>query len=133
MNFNKTTSYSLNILSYMAKNEQNTMSANYLNKKLKIPYSYLRQVLSGLSKSGFIQSTKGRNGGFIISKDINSIYLIDVIKSTEGMESFDKCIMGFDVCPFSNPCAMHNLWTNAKAEIINVLKNTSLGDLIKTK
>ncbi len=58
MNFSKTASYSLNILSFMAINCENQMSAAYLTKKLKIPYPYLRQILSDLSKSGFIHSTR---------------------------------------------------------------------------
>ncbi len=52
MNFTKTTSYSLNVLSYLAKHENVRMSAIYLHKKLDIPYSYLRQVLGWAYKEG---------------------------------------------------------------------------------
>ena len=44
MNFSKTASYSLNILSFMATHEDAMMSAAFLHEKLHIPYPYLRQI-----------------------------------------------------------------------------------------
>ena len=91
MNFSKTTSYSLNVLSYMAKHEDQKMSASLLHDKLQIPYSYLRYILLKLSKNGIIHGTSGRNGGFLFSKEIKEIYLADIIEVTEGLESFKRC------------------------------------------
>jgi Rrf2 family protein len=129
MNFTKTTSYSLNVLSYLAKHENVKMSAIYLHKKLGIPYSYLRQVLSGLSKKGFIDSNRGTRGGFVISRDISNIYLADIIEATEGLDSLNRCIMGFSKCPFNYACSIHPVWVEMRSNILKVLKNTSLADL----
>jgi Rrf2 family protein len=133
MNFAKTTSYSLNVLSYLAKHENIIMSASYLHEKLGIPYSYLRQVLGKLSKKGFIDSNRGSTGGFVISRDISTIYLSDIIEATEGMDSFNRCIMGFSKCPFNYGCSIHPVWVEMRMNIINVLKKTSLADLIKIR
>ena len=129
MNFSKTTSYSLNILSYMATNEENHMSATLLHEKLKIPYSYLRQILTNLSKSGFIKSTRGRSGGFTFSKEKETIFLADIIEATDGLESLNRCILGFRECPFNNECQMHSVWESTRSNIIKVLKETSLADI----
>ena len=129
MNFSKTTSYSLNILSYMATNEENHMSAALLHEKLKIPYSYLRQILTKLSKSGFIKSTRGRSGGFTFSKEKETIFLADIIEATDGLESLNRCILGFRECPFNNECQMHSVWESTRSNIIKVLKETSLADI----
>ena len=129
MNFSKTTSYSLNVLSYMAKHGNVRMSASYLHDKLSIPYSYLRQVLSGLSKNGFIDSNRGTRGGFIISRDKSTIFLADIIEATEGLDSLNRCIMGFSKCPFNYGCSMHPVWVEMRSNILNVLKQTSLADL----
>jgi len=129
MNFSKTTSYSLNILSYMATNEENHMSAALLHEKLKIPYSYLRQILTNLSKSGFIKSTRGRSGGFTFSKEKEKIFLADIIEATEGLDSLNRCILGFRECPFNSECQMHSVWESTRSNIIKVLKETSLADI----
>jgi Rrf2 family protein len=133
MNFSKTASYSLNILSYMASNEENNLSAAYLHEKLSIPYPYLRQILTNLSKSGFIHSKRGRSGGFTFSRPKNEISLADIIDSTDGLDSLNKCILGFRKCPFNEECSMHSVWEDTRKGIIKVLKNTTLADLVKKR
>jgi len=129
MNFSKTASYSLNILSFMATHEDVSMSAKLLNDKLQIPYPYLRQILMNLSKSGFIHSIRGRNGGYAISKSKEEISIADIIDATDGIDSLSKCILGFRQCPFNDECSMHKVWEKTRNNIIKVLKETSLADL----
>lgn len=130
MNFSKTASYSLNVLSYMATHEDVKMSAAFLHEKLNIPYPYLRQVLTNLSRNAFIQSTRGRSGGFSFAKEKREIYLADIIEATDGLESLNKCILGFTNCPFNNECSMHSVWETTRSNILKVLKETSLADLV---
>jgi Rrf2 family transcriptional regulator, iron-sulfur cluster assembly transcription factor len=129
MNFSKTASYSLNVLSYMSTHEDVKMSASYLHKELMIPYPYLRQVLTNLTKNGFINSTRGRSGGFSLSKEKEDIYLANIIEATDGMESLNRCILGFKNCPFNNECSMHSVWEATRKQILKVLNETSLADL----
>jgi Rrf2 family protein len=133
MNFSRTASYSLNVLSYMATHDDSNMSAAFLHEKLAIPYPYLRQVLAALSKSGFIQSIRGRSGGYVFSKPKEEISLADIIESTDGLESLNKCILGFKECPFNNKCTMHSVWESTRANILKVLKETYLADLIQKR
>jgi Rrf2 family protein len=133
MNFSKTASYSLNILSFMAANENESMSAKYLNEQLHIPYPYLRAVLLSLSKKGFISGTRGKNGGFVLSRPGSEITLAEIIESTDGMDSFNKCILGFETCPFNSQCSMHEIWESTRKSITYVLKGTTLSDTVKKR
>lgn len=129
MNFTRTTGYAFSVLSYMAKNEDVTISAMLLHKKLNIPYSYLRTLLGDLVNKGIISSNRGRNGGFRLSKDKSAIYLSEIIEITEGTDSLGKCIMGFRECPFNHGCVLHPLWTKMRGDILKVLSLTSLADI----
>jgi len=133
MNLSKTTSYSLNILTYMAARSNESMSAEYLHSQLGIPYQYLRQILTKLSRTGFLSSSRGRRGGFELTRDVATIYIADVIEAMEGLDGFYKCILGFQVCPFDNRCAIHHLWDESRNNILNIMKQTSLANLIKKK
>jgi Rrf2 family transcriptional regulator, iron-sulfur cluster assembly transcription factor len=133
MNFSKTASYSLNILSYMATHQDNQFSAALLHENLDIPYQYLRQVLAQLSREGFIQSTRGRSGGFMFKKPLEEISMADIIESTDGLESLNRCIMGFKVCPFDNACSLHPMWEQTRNSILKILKETSLADIAKKR
>jgi Rrf2 family protein len=133
MNLSKTTSYSLNILAYMANHSNESMSAEFLHSQLGIPYQYLRHILTKLSVSGFINSSRGRKGGFELTRDTTTIYIADVIEAMEGLDGFNKCILGFQECPFDNKCAIHNLWDESRNNILNIMKQTSLANLIKNQ
>jgi len=41
--------------------------------------------------------------------------------------------MGFNECPFNYGCFMHPIWIKMRADILDVLYKTSLGDLIIEK
>ena len=131
MNFSKTTSYALATLSFMADHKGNKYSAKVLHKELEIPWPYLRQLLTKLSKSGFIKSVQGRNGGFVLQKSASKITLAEIVDSVEGLDVFGTCIMGFNKCPFDHTCAMHETWMCTKENILIVLRNTTLAQLKK--
>ena len=131
MNFSKTTSYALSVLHYMAEHPGTLCSANFLHKQLRIPHQYLRQMLTSLSKSGFIHSTRGRGGGFVLSRPTEKIYLADIIESVEGLDVMGTCILGFKECPFNNTCVMHETWVEMRDNVLTILKSTSLADLTK--
>lgn len=132
MNFSKTTSYAISVLSFMAKHEDKKYSAKKLNEVLKIPWPYLRQLLTSLSKSGFIFSTQGRHGGFQLKKPARQIILAEIIDSVEGLNVFGTCIMGFKDCPFDHTCAMHEVWEGTRKDILKVLNDTTLDQLLKS-
>lgn len=131
MNFSKTTSYAISVLSFMASHKESKFSAKRLNQELEIPWPYLRQLLTSLSKSGFIFSTQGRKGGFQLKKAPEQIVLAEIIDSVEGLQIFEACIMGFKNCPFDHTCAMHDVWEDSRSNILKVLNNTSLDQFIK--
>jgi len=131
MNFSKTTSYALSVLSFMAEHEGEKYSAKNLHEHLKIPWPYLRQLLTSLSKSGFIQSIQGRNGGFFLQKPADKIILAEIIDSVEGLNVLGTCIMGLEKCPFNHTCAMHEVWAETRENILKVLNNTTLAQLKK--
>jgi Rrf2 family protein len=115
----------------MSINEDTNMSAKYLHNKLSIPYPYLRQVLTNLTHKRFIKSTRGRTGGFTFSMPKEKISLADIIDITDGLESLNICILGFNKCPFDKQCSMHEVWEKTRDSMIKVLKETSLADLTK--
>ena len=132
MNFSKTTSYALSTLSYLSDHEGDKYSAKQLNEILEIPWPYLRQLLTSLSKSGFIVSVQGRNGGFYLQRSAEEISLADIVDSVEGLDVLSTCIMGFNKCPFDHTCAMHETWEQTRESILKVLTDTTLAQLKKS-
>ncbi len=129
MNFSKTTEYALQILSYMASDEEKLYSTNEIYKALKIPFRYLRKQMTILSKTDLIESIQGKYGGYKFSKKISEISLLDIVNATEDTGLKDECFFGYQNCALTVTCVMHNKWASVRANISNVLKTTSLKDI----
>ncbi len=133
MNFSKTSKYALRILSYMAQDEKSLFSAQQLHESIDVPVRYLRRLLTDLSKSGFIKSVHGRNGGFTFTRSTSEIYLSEIVDSIDGLDSIEGCILGYDSCAFNFKCPMHLIWQETKQKVLDTLANTTLYDLRNKK
>ena len=129
MNFNKTTTYALKVLIFLATDDQADYSSTYLSEKLNIQMRYLRRLLTDLSKAGFIQSKRGKNGGFVFAKSINNIYLSEIIDAVEGIEKFNSCMLEVHECSKHGKCSFHDAFGEIKTKMTNALKTTSLFDI----
>jgi len=128
MRLSKTSEYALRILSFMAKESEQKYSAKYLVETLKISDKYLRRLMTDLSKAGFIKSIQGREGGYSFAKNINQIYLSEIIDSVEGMDKYMGCVLGFDECSDENPCVMHSTWTHVREKFTETFQHKTLAD-----
>lgn len=129
MNFNKTTEYAFRILSLMAQDETRLYSVDEIYDKLRIPYRYLRKLMTNLSKGQIIRSVQGKNGGYQFSAKLDKIWLIDIVSMLDPDYLKTKCFFGFENCALQVPCVMHNQWTGLGSRITSVLSTTSLADI----
>ncbi len=86
--------------------------------------------MTDLAKQGYLESIRGRAGGFRFQKNLNKITLIKIIEAVEATDGFDKCILGLEDCSDENPCALHFVWEKTKKEFMKNLSNTTLADLV---
>jgi len=130
MQLSKTSKYAIQILGFMAQNIDSKYSSKSLSQKLNIPYQYLAKIMTKLKKNDFVSSTRGKYGGFSISKPIKEIKLIDVISIFDDIE-LQNCMLTDDVCNPENVCILHEEWKKPKCAIDNFFLHTTLYDLIK--
>lgn len=131
MTFSKTTEYALRALTLMAEFPEELFSADKLHSQLKIPKKYLQRLLTDLSKSGLIESVRGKYGGFRLSRKSSKIFLSEIIEAVEGFKTEPTCFFGFGQCINTTPCTMHDIWEKSQTDMIKVLSTTKLSQLIK--
>lgn len=130
MNLTSTARYAIRILSTMALQDNKLVSAKFLVDKLSVSDKYLRSLMTKLTKSGLIRSIQGRDGGYVIHKPLNEIYLIEIIKAVEDVEKYVGCVLGFEECSNENPCALHYKWNKIKEDTNTFLNTTTLNEIV---
>lgn len=133
MNLSNTSRYAIRILNCMAIQNTDLVSAKFLVKELNIPDKYLRQLMTKLTKSGLIQSTQGREGGYKINKPTDKLFLIEIIEAVDNLNKYLGCVLGFDECSDENPCPLHNKWSVIKKDTLHFLKTTTLKEIVNDK
>jgi Rrf2 family protein len=63
---------------------QGPVQAQQIARKQGIPKQYLDQLMLALRKAGFVESVRGRQGGYALARSPKEITLLDVVSAMEG-------------------------------------------------
>lgn len=110
------------------------MDSESLSKELGISKSFLSKILQALAKNGILQSFKGVNGGFLLTKDTKDITMHEVMSIVEGKEpAVFECTPSKDDCPSdrANICAIWPFLNKLQNKIDIFLKDLSLADILE--
>lgn len=125
--FSKKCEYGLQAVLYMAAKERDCVCpSDEIAKKLKIPKEFVSKILQSLTESGIVDSRKGKSGGFMLAKHPSQIRLIDIVDAIDGLEIFNKCVLGFPDCSTDNPCPVHNKWGTLRDKAYEMLSSETI-------
>jgi Rrf2 family iron-sulfur cluster assembly transcriptional regulator len=131
MRFQKTTEYAIRVMFYLANHQEELYSANKLHQILHIPYKYLGQLMNKLTRAGLVEVVQGKYGGYRLHPNRQNIYLYEIIGVVEGLDNYERCVLGFENCSDENPCPLHQFWLKHREGIKDLIYNTQLRDLEK--
>lgn len=98
-----------------------------------IPPRFLEQIFSKLRTGGFIDSRRGKQGGYILAVKPSAISVGQIIRFIEGADDSIQCIKDAKGghCPSKrNGCVLKDLWTHAKDTISGIFDSTTFQDLV---
>ncbi len=101
-----------------------------MSQELGIPYKYLTKIMTKLTKSEIISSTKGKYGGFIIVKNIKNLKMIDIVIVFDDINN-KKCVIAEMQCDFEKKCIVHEKWEKPRCAIDDFFTQTTLYELIE--
>ena len=109
--------------------EARPMQSGEIAARQKIPESYLEQLLTTLRRAGFIRSVRGPQGGHALIREPRDLRVSEVIEALEGSIMPIDCLDDTSLCSRSGGCAQREMWQAVREAILNVLDNTTIGDL----
>ena len=124
----KTCEYAIRAMIYLAKRSANGTMVNIkeISENIDSPELFIGKILQGLSKQGFLQSSKGRYGGFYMSEKDAKASLADIVIAIDGDKMFRGCGVGLKYCSEKNPCPIHHEYKEARNALYNIYKKATL-------
>jgi len=95
---------------------------------LETTHQYLPQIMSPLVRKRWVSSTPGPRGGYELVTQFNTISVLELIEAMEGATDTDTCVLSGETCDASDPCALHDAWSQARDALLNELSSMSLAD-----
>ena len=129
MKFSTRAGYGLRATVNMARNYPQQKSLQEISKEEGISLKYLEQLFRALKKNKMIESQKGREGGYTLSKNPKNIKVGEIIEILEGPIAPMECASG--KCDSKCSCASSVVWTKLQTQIKKTLYSIKLSELIK--
>ena len=97
LNLTKNIEYALISLRHINNNgDEKLYTSKEIASIYHLPQENLAKILQKLSKTGYLRSIKGSNGGYALNTDLSDINLVDFIESIEGPIGLVKCTNNLD-------------------------------------
>lgn len=105
---------------------------NNVAQEQKISESYLEQLVATLKKNGFLESVRGAQGGYYLSKSPSEITVGNILRALEGDIAPADCVIdGDDInCERAEYCVTKLVWEKIRDSIDDVVDSITLQDMI---
>jgi Rrf2 family cysteine metabolism transcriptional repressor len=100
-----------------------------------IPIRFLEVILSELKQGRFVESRRGKAGGYLLAVSPGRVTVGDVVRFVEGPLGPVGCVeeegAPEGVCPLHGNCVFLSMWGRVQKAVSEVYDRTTLQDLIE--
>ncbi|MBU3805920.1 MAG: Rrf2 family transcriptional regulator [Candidatus Fournierella pullistercoris] len=124
--------YALRVMLDLANNpDEDYVSLNGIAQRQGISMKYLEAIVAVLNKSGFLESRRGKTGGYRLAKPADSYSVRSILQAAEGELMPVNCRGCADgTCPRADQCNTLPLWQKLEGLIGGFLESITLQDLV---
>lgn len=116
-----------------AQHGQGTVLAENIAENQNISENYIHLLVKQLKEAGLIHATRGRNGGYAISRDPEKITVLDVINAMEGKISVVECTSNTAFCNRNVTCVTREVWVSVNQAVEKALQSITIAQLVSKK
>lgn len=99
-----------------------------------IPQRFLEQILLQLRKAKLVVSRRGPAGGYMLSRDADSITFFDIVEAIDGLAEMEDAPSAEDLVEGSEIASKQVtslVWTDMVERIRDQMRTETLGDMVK--
>ena len=131
----KRTKYALNALVYLAnQTPEQAIPISEISASENISRKFLEAILLELRRAGMVNSKKGKEGGYYLSKSPDEINVAEVMRLFDGPIALLPCVTykyyrRCDECKDEATCGIRKIFAEVRAQTVSALKNATLTEI----
>ena len=109
------------------------ISLSDISKRQHASLKYLEAIVSVLNKAGFVESLRGKDGGYRLTRPPEEYTIGSILKLTEGSLAPISCSefgSGGSACEQAGSCITFPMWRHLDENIDGYLERITLADLL---
>lgn len=123
--------YALRMMVDLAANDNGEyISLRDVAERQMVSMKYLEQIVSQLTKAGFLHSVRGPQGGYKLARRPSDYTMGEILRVTEGNLVPVSCLgVTPNPCPRAAECPTLPYWEGMYAAIVGYVEGVTLEDL----
>lgn len=115
--------YALKAVLYLAvRYDTRPVTIHEMARELDIPVKFLEQILLSLKKGAFVESKRGKVGGYNLAKDPSRVTVGEIVRFVDGPIEPIACIEhGYAGCKDTYRCAFRPIWKRLAAATSDIV------------
>jgi len=123
--------YGLRIIRALSTGEKAT--AEEICTAEKIPGQFAYKILKKLERAGFLQSSRGRDGGYWLVRQLDSVSIYDIVSSIDENLFINECLRNDRPCVRNDPddcCAVHKELDRIQSILVDELSRRPITEVV---
>lgn len=133
MELSRFTDYSLRTLIFAGLHAPRLVTVGEVAAAYRISENHLVKITHNLGKLGFLETKRGRAGGFLLSREPSQIRLGDVVRATESLALVECLGSGGGQCPISQACVLKRVIVEAREAFLETFDRYTLQDILRPR
>jgi len=126
------TNLAMRTLMYCAVNRDRVVRTSEIAERCNASENHLGQVISALSRGGYVQTVRGRGGGIRLAKEPGDISVGHVVREFENDAPLADCFRGeASDCPIIPFCQLKGMLSGAIEAFYGALESATVLDLVE--
>jgi cysteine desulfurase len=126
------TEYGIRVLVTLARSSgEGCQPLTEIARREKLPHAYLEQIIGDLRRADLVSATRGKSGGYRLTRPAAEIEMAEVIRALEGPILEMPCagLDDLEHCDRPQPCSVHEIFQRVYESLSGSLSATNLADV----
>ncbi len=130
MQIAKSTDYALRTLMYAASRPDEIVTQTEVADFYQISREHLRKIIHELAKSGYLDTRRGKSGGFKLASAPETIGIGEIVRLFEKEQESEIVACEATNCALKSNCRMRNVFIQAEQNFYAALDDHSIADML---